>query len=246
MKSINQELLELYKINYEKIISIFNFKKELDGPNLIHCYEQDYLKSNRKIMFIGQEGTGNVFRDYLGQDPKELKEIPSEFLNSCIGCYDMIIRNQINKPGGAYWRELLRINNEINGSFDIKNNSIPFICTNVSKYCYSLPSKKKPPLHWLDHKYVIDNLNILPKEIEICKPDVIIFFSGPNYDDKLKYQFNSELIFKELDDQIDKRYLSKIYHPLLPEKTYRTLHPGARIKGKRQIFDLILNDILNN
>lgn len=246
MEIINKRLQELYAANFIGVNEIFNSKKNIDGPYLMYCQDEEYNVSQRKVMFIGQEGTGGIFRDYLGH-PTDQKingerlhylEMPNSFLENCVENYKQIVKKQIVKPGGEFWKQL----NKINKALNKESLSYSFLSTNVSKYC-NCEANGKPPLSWIDHKYVVEKFNVLSKEIEICKPDVIIFFSGPNYDDKIKCQFDGELTFTPLVENISSRVLAKVSHSLLPINTYRTYHPSYLKRKKLNYIDVILNDI---
>ncbi len=241
MIETNKRLRELYEANFMGINEVFDSKINIDGPHLMFCWDEAYHEVNKKILFIGQEGTGNVFRDYLGGERLDHEVLQKTFLNSCTDNYKVIVHKQIKKPRGEFWRQVNRINKAIN-----KETELPsFMTTNVSKYC-NCKSYGKPPLRWTDHKFSVEKFNILSKEIEIAKPDIVIFFSGPNYDDKIKCQFIGELNFKPLDPEIPTRILARIEHPILPFHAYRTYHPNSRIKRKLEYIDIILKNILKD
>jgi hypothetical protein len=67
----------------------------------------------------------------------------------------------------------------------------------------------------------------LTDEIKIVQPDVILFFSGPNYDDKIKIQFNETPQFVKVFDDIPIRELARVAHDDLPYNSYRAYHPAA-------------------
>ena len=59
MHSINDRLLQLYQEKQKGIDAIYarvkNGKPYLDGPHLIHCWEENYAKAQLKIFVLGQE-----------------------------------------------------------------------------------------------------------------------------------------------------------------------------------------------
>jgi len=63
---------------------------------------------------------------------------------------------------------------------------------------------------------------VLAHEIALAKPDVVVFFSGSNFDELLCRTFSGAKIvpFQQHEDLI-----SNVRHPSLPERTFRTLHP---------------------
>ena len=65
---------------------------------------------------------------------------------------------------------------------------------------------------------------VLPTEIRLPKPDVVVFFTGPCYDERLAATFPG-CEFKAVKGR-DKRALSLLKHPMLPPRSYRTYHPN--------------------
>ncbi len=230
METVNEKLRALYDANYSNIQKIFDSGKNIDGPLLMHCWDEDYNSQNKKILFVGQEGTGGVFRDYLGGEKvdvlyqrKDHTEIPEDFLDACVGFYKMILN--IPKHKGRFWKKVKDINYELNGN----RSTHSFLTTNVSKYC-NCADAGSPPLVWNDHVFIAQELNILVKEIEIANPDIVIFLSGKRYDDKLQIQFKEKIAFEPVCKEISTNDLAKLRHPSLPENTFRTWHPNARDK----------------
>jgi hypothetical protein len=63
------------------------------------------------------------------------------------------------------------------------------------------------------------SLGILNGEIDILKPDVIVFFTGPNYDSRVATTFKGLRV-----NQLSARFC-QLAHPELPRAAYRTNHP---------------------
>ena len=75
---------------------------------------------------------------------------------------------------------------------------------------------------------IAENLPLLLQEIKICRPDIIIFLTGPcyNYDDLIGYNFDkykSQIVSNEFKE----RELVRLELPHTNAKAYRTYHPGA-------------------
>lgn len=227
---INSSLFNLYNSVQPEILKIYELKSHLDGPHLMKCWDEEYINSKVKLLIVGQESTGWVFRDYQ----KERNNI--DLISDCLGTYDMNFKN-VPKSSYPLAKTMIALNSALGNLY---NNIAPnFLYTNVSKYCnINAPF----PLSYSDHCDVVQNLNLLPKEINITKPDVIIFFSGPNYDDKIQIQFKSEIKFEKVFNDIPVRELAMLVHPELPTHTYRTYHPGAlQRQKKRHYVDRIIN-----
>lgn len=78
---------------------------------------------------------------------------------------------------------------------------------------------------------------LLKAEIEILKPDVVIFFTGPYYNNALY----SEFIDLTLHDfyGYDLSRTSWLEHPSLPSVSLRTYHPGYLNRGHWELIDII-------
>lgn len=97
---------------------------------------------------------------------------------------------------------------------------------------YTREARPKPELEDL----VCRVFNMLPKEVEIAEPEVIIFFTGPKYDERLKSCFGSaELLPVE---GWDLRTLARVVDQdnLLPTHSYRMYHPGYLFRGRRHVW----------
>jgi hypothetical protein len=62
-------------------------------------------------------------------------------------------------------------------------------------------------------------LRLLQLEIAAHRPEVVVFFSGPRYDHRLTASFPDAVL------EAAGPLLSRVVHPDLPERSYRTYHP---------------------
>lgn len=230
MESTNAKLDKLYKSYLTEITEIYKNKKHLDGPHLMVCSDIPYNVSAKKILFVGQENTGWVFRDFK---PEGISGLTSDVLyDYCLRCYSMTIKNAITKNNNrkrssAFWRAVFKVNKELGNSSNPNPEFPDFVYTQVSKCCNleDLVNKTPPPLSWNDHVEICQKLPLLKNEVVITNPDIVIFFSGPNYDGKLQVQFNNELKFEKLFEDIPSRQIARVIHPGLPFNSIRTYHP---------------------
>lgn len=68
-------------------------------------------------------------------------------------------------------------------------------------------------------RLLLAHFNVLPEELAAGEPDVVVFFTGPHYDELLRVLF-PRLEFRECGPA-----LAALRHPALPEKCFRTYHP---------------------
>ncbi len=218
--AINEELKKLYSDNIEGIKEISD-KSDItdngesyskwDGPILMHCWEQHYDDAKFKILFIGQE-------------PNKWIERAWDEIEEPLKRYEEFALARETKDVTTIWRAIFEINKMLNPNSENTQN---FLWTDVSKY--STWEGKK--INDSDFKFINKRFNVLQEEIKIIDPSVIIFFSGPDYDQWIKDQFKGNITFDEhLLQDIPKRELSIVRldseKQLLPVHTYRTYHPG--------------------
>ncbi|SDK92426.1 hypothetical protein SAMN04487898_11335 [Pedobacter sp. ok626] len=77
--------------------------------------------------------------------------------------------------------------------------------------------------------------DVLLHEIGIIQLKVCIFFTGPDFDWRIKKIFK-EVKFLEIEDH-NMRAFSQLNHPDLPEMSFRSYHPNyLRRSGKERAF----------
>lgn len=225
---INQSLRELYFSFETEVKAISNKYLNIDGPLLMHCWDEDYNTAAFKILFIGQEHTW-MFKHINDDIQKSLE------------WYEGFSLGKTHKY--PFWKTVREFNEILNPHLKDSNN---FLATNVAKYS---ANGKTIPLE--DHKSIVGLMNLLPMEIEILNPNIIIFLSGPDFDERIKIQFEEDLNFIQVDKSIPTRELAQIEslskHPILPKHTYRTYHPNAlQWQKKKHYLNIITDKILEH
>lgn len=202
---INNKLYDLYTNHIKGITQLAHTYNDIDGPLLMKCWEKDYLKSNFKILFVGKECNG-----WIGDVSADLGKL--------LHAYEEF---KLSKNGNrtVFWQYVYWMNSLLNPDQKEDTN---FLWTNISKFC-NINGKG---LNWSTHIDTVNKFNCLKDEIEIVKPNVVIFFSGPYYDGKMNCQFNDQLNFTQVFEDIPIRQLAKVNHICLPHHTYRVYHPS--------------------
>ena len=228
--SINQKLKQLYQINLPIIEKIADeLKDDFDGPLLMHCWDEEFNNAEYKILFIGQEHTNTCWF------ANDAIEAPLEWYQN------FELGKNYNSP---FWRAVKQLNKTLNRNTSHKPN---FLSTNVSKYATTEGKSVGYDIHY---RLVKDlNFNILANEIEIIKPDAIIFLSGSNYDKWIEIQFSDALTFDTpLHSNVPIKELSivkcKGEKLLFPKHTYRTFHPMSLLNNKWHFLNIIALDIM--
>ena len=197
-----QQLLnDLYSKHWSEIKDLRNRNPELSTPILIK-FPTSYLSQNVKLMIIGQQTQG------WGEGG----------VIDLLACYE-----DFNFGESYYASPFWNVTRKIERVLNIDKYSI--VWSNMNRCDFNA---ERPPPEIEKDLYV--SYPLLLGEIEILRPDVVIFFSGPDFDEHIKHSFSGSSF--ESVDGFTKRELSSINHELLPQHTYRTYHPKyLRISG---------------
>jgi hypothetical protein len=106
---------------------------------------------------------------------------------------------------------------------------------------FSCDEKMKTPSSEIGDR--LRSLRILPNEIAILRPHVIIFLCGPAYDYTINCLFPG-CSFEQFAPGVPDRQLAGVRHNGLPTLTFRTYHPSSlRRQRKTHYLDLIITAI---
>jgi len=226
---MNDKLKELYARRWsvirKKLLSfnsenLSNEKHRATNPLLIRT-NKDYEKAKLKIMFFGQEtntwgrvfGMSNVF-----DNKSKMKNI--------LDGYESFYLNQGSKKyGRAFWNFVERLKNTKT------NQKAEYLWNNVFKI--GKCEIGTPPDDIINDTF--EHFNVIQKEIEILKPDVLLFFSGPNYDEFIRQSVGA-FRRSQIDDEFSEKELCKLdFRNGLPIKlALRSYHPEhLRFKNKK-------------
>jgi hypothetical protein len=196
---MKEKLLEAYQnrqVDFKNVKSKF-LEKDMAGPFLMSPNEKYPLQSH-PLLIVGQETNG--WDHYIDDLSKQMKVY--ENFNVGIKYYSSPFWNVTRKVEKALGNE-------------------PHSCawTNISKFDVDggrANGQVETAIATLD--------NLLLAEIEIIKPDVCIFFTGPSFDWRIKNIF-PDVEFKNIPEY-SPRQLSQLQHPNLPILTFRSYHPN--------------------
>ena len=211
--------------------------------------EKWYSKADIKIMFFGKEPDG--WAQDNATDRFDVPGLMAEYENFLDDRYEVSGKSGFFNQGSNFFK--VGINKIMEGVEKLLNDypdkRVSMIWNNISK----LSTRKKngggpvtPFIHEIEKKC----FQVIPKEIEILKPDIIIFYTGPGENSYYKYiteddnfTFISE---PEQLDSLDKYDVVKL--PIKEVKlAYKTWHPQAMNKELReQVYGAILADIKEN
>jgi len=220
---MNEELEKYYltKINDLKIIKSNLADQKYAGPLLIYCYEENYFDTNNiKIMFVGKETNGWNNQDISLEST----------MYHCVELTKKTMSCEYNK-NRPFWNFINKINKAIN-----PEKKLNFIWNNINKFgkyknkeiTGSGRGKASKKVLEQENKY----FNVFIAELEIIKPDVVIFLTGPSYDEDIKKKLPNVKFEKCSDLKI--REFALVVHEKLPKKSFRVYHPQYLRQSKKE------------
>ena len=232
-RQMQSDLEERYKKFHASANFYPSLAQRLSPPLLISVFDK-WIESRYKIVVIGQETAGWDFKRNDVNYPYyswnydfdickfiDFKSIGAESaIKAMVHGYREFdfSRHQPTNYNGPFWtayRQLRRnLENDLNRSIlwtnvfrmDVDNNSVIKNATDQERQSiYEITS------------------GLLSDELSILNPKVVIFFTGPDYDEAIKRQFPN--VHFNGFAQHELRKVARLIHPSLPECTIRTYHP---------------------
>jgi len=228
---INRELKLTYDKYYQHIISYLKnnnaFNRNISFPLLLSPFPE-YFQSNIKLMIIGKE-------TFSWPASPNLLSLRDGIVNPEI--VDLLLRNyayfELGKGRQSpFWQFCRQLNRKFNKS------DKSFIWNNISKVD---ENKTTPKWDILKNISANNDFPIIIQEIELLKPEIVLFLTGAIPESHLQN------IFKGLKMIPLNKDVFRVIHPLLPYCSYKTQHPKSlRIRGTfKQVIDFIATDVKN-
>ena len=240
MTTIKEQLENLYLNtlgeSFELCIPIR--EKILRRPLLIKFANDNAIKNeaNLRVMFFMQE-TNDWCED--GKTDEVMKTY-RKFFND----FDEYSQN----PPHPYWKTqkyTWLVLEEMKNTINRRVSGVSYIWNNIVKAEYNIGKYPKVPYDvYTEFRDV--NRKLILAEIEIIKPDVLVFFTGPSYNKKLDDVFNEskEIDKKKIDIGGNMNALKIMELPLpLSGSAYITYHPLYLGRNVKPLKAPILNVI---
>lgn len=229
MNTIQGELSNLYTEYLENIFSdsniyeqVLNFK--ISSPLFIDSTVEygKYVDSDFKVLYIGQETNC-----WYNENERKSDGLLVDLKNNRNYIDSLIARYKKFNLGHQYKTPIFSFMDILVGRLRDKHPSTGFLWTNLLRHDgYNGKVSDEVEKRISYHKNYV-----LRKELEILKPNAIVFVSGPNYDYILENSFDG--LKKNKIDNKPEREMCFINHINLPEKTIRVYHPNYhKYKGK--------------
>ncbi len=235
----NRQLYKLYRKYWDETYEFLKklkeeYKKDISYPLLLYVFNT-YKHAKIKLLIIGQQ---TLEWDRFGDFDKS-GDIICELMRSY---RDFKLGDGTVNPGSPFWRAARILYETLNPSYQ----RYGFMWTNIIKIDQHNKSKNRygEPDDSIK-KEMIRRFPVVPYEIKILKPDVVVFFTGPNYDWCLKETF-PQAKFSNIPP-FRKHELSFVRdNKILPKLTFRTYHPNylQRSKNKELQPQNVINTII--
>jgi hypothetical protein len=188
----------------------------------------EYDSADIRVMIFGQEtkGWSDFGYDNLSTDIEQI-----------MNGYDKFVTD--GGTPGPFWYGIRLFIKLLNKRFPEKKTG--YIWNNIIKI-----GKKNGKGSSPDYIYNVEQqyFSVVKKEIEILKPHIILFLTGPNYDDRIKNKLG-EVTFEPLSPSYDEREIAKLTIPHV-DYAVRTYHPNyLDPQGKGSIeayFETIISE----
>jgi hypothetical protein len=249
-KELNNSLWELYgdviKNIYDSVKTKnteLSDKQKATNPLLIHVSDE-YVNADVRLMVFGQE-TNNWWGTF-GED--DTVEKMMDYLISGDGDNDGYLgffsEKNCYSYGGQFWPFVKKFIGDLQSAHNGKN--ISYLWNNVLKLGLGRNNPGTTP-YWYENIIKPYFNRIILQEIDILKPDFLVFLSGPNYDTYINDIFGNPQ--KKAITGFNENELCEFTIPTV-KKAVRTYHPAFlyRNNPERPYDDFItamVNDLSN-
>lgn len=248
-KNVNAELLKVYEGWEEDLLSKYidkytdkgaynadggngKRKKSYEGTQLSCPFymglTDDYTNNpcnKKRVMIVGQEPRGyGIYTRDKNEDafkPKSSQEWAKCYLRRQIGLKDNC--GDLNYNASRFW-----------GLFRALKDDYVLCWTDIDKVYYNRDGDYKGTLTskgeaYLNQRYGDEKKSVLEREIELAKPDYIVFVIGPSYHVSLEQSFGiEEKIAQENTPNIEKKIISISNLLKIDIPAFWTYHPANR------------------
>jgi hypothetical protein len=221
-----EELADFY--NSLKVRAPANFAEYSDllGPDLIWL-DDEYLNASPRIVIIGQEQKG---WDY------SYPEFVSEWsVTEAIAVYREFDFG-VNYHASPFWQFFHAVRQSTFPNEGHARRKV--LWTNLVKFV----SADSTSVLWKPYREAALQLqqDVLTTELEIAKPDICLFVTGPNYDPVLERYFDG-VQFEQLEPDLPVRQYARLKHPNLPGHSYRIYHPNYLNRDRNRRWNRVFH-----
>ena len=191
---MNQKLSEMYSRVLHDIWPALSAVGDLGGPLLIDVPDA-YRNATVKLMVVGQQTNG------WGHPEDGIESLLALYSGFDLG------KTYVRSP---FWQAAHAIYESLNPAGPPRG----FLWSNLIKVDVA---QERPPRAIEE---LIASTGLLQHELSITQPNVVVFFTGPRYDDRLRATFPG-VEYERVNDFVD-----RLSHDELPGQTFRSYHPN--------------------
>lgn len=219
--TINEQLHDLYRSHWSRLAKELPTDEGLSNPQFMKI-PQEYDLADCKLLIVGQQtngwGVGSKdagFGANLGDDPAA--ELMSLYERFALG------KNYTKSP---FWVASHKLYKALNPQGEPGG----FAWSDLVKVDQN---RFRPAF---EYENIVSKCELLQAECKLLKPDVVVFFTGPDYDRRLLMTFPGLQMSPVIE-----RALFVLEHNALPLRSYRTYHPNYLRRSKQwEILDRIV------
>ena len=221
-QSLNDELTARYRVAFEGWPAVADLHCNVSQPQLL-AIPESYLLSGIRLMIVGQESAG-----WGGQQDPVTEKGRMELRDEYSG-FDLALNTRWR--GTPFWRAAYEMRDKLNPG-GAKN---AFLWSNLVPVSERMPSGKygRPSSAVADS---VSALGLIAAEMEVTRPEVVVFFTGRSRDAVLRRAFPSASLIDVAQDVVEVKGLPG--NPV----AYRTEHPHTlRMRKKWPVLDHVAN-----
>ncbi|OYQ85617.1 hypothetical protein [Wohlfahrtiimonas chitiniclastica] len=177
--NINHQLEQLYAENFDNFLKkrLLLGKQISSYPLLLKIDEEKWKSADVKIMIFGQETRG------WGKD--ENNNTIHSLMDTYYRFYYEITKNKARHR--TFFQGFNRVKKLIEKTVEYQNRKIEIVWNNINKIGKYSGVGVRDVTRQLER----ETFNVISQEMEILKPDLVIFFTGPARDEDIKFNFKS-------------------------------------------------------
>jgi hypothetical protein len=247
MENLNEKLQVLYESCWSNlcekmgpVIKNDAYEVKPTYPLLLSVYwnddEQFWENADIRVMVFGKETNGWA----VDGSVKGVFDITKSYDDIIPAYSDFYGGEEYKAYGGQFWNGFRLFAKKLRDKYP--NKKVDFLWNNIVKIGKA-GDKGLPPqyIYNIEKEY----FSVVQEEVNLLKPDIILFLTGHAYDNKIEDKFGN-VSFTPLSVAYKGKELAKLTLSNVP-LAYRTYNPGYLYRrGKEYIhscFDAIVSDI---
>lgn len=192
-------------------------------PLLLHV-EQSWGRASERILVIGQETQGWAFQrghyyDWPYQPIISFSDFmkSSDRIDALMSGYKAFAfaKHQPENYRSPFWRAFRHLSSSVD---------VSILWTNLFRFSVDSGSSVHNCSSAELENVIHAQTGLLQKEIELLRPTVAVFFTGPQYDRALLREF-PDAVFRPVGDRAVREF-ARVVSEKIPSKAYRLYHPG--------------------